>query len=154
MRLERYGALAVLESANPPKEIQAALRQIDPRLFLERQVTMAQEEVWCVVVDAGSSEPPITILEWRDENGDPIHDLYYGLVRRMERMQRDGLTLSKSVMRKNEELIEAHRKKSHDALMDLRSMIPSILGTRSVNFKRGVSLRMHRDKMRARGENV
>ena len=149
----RHGALYVVESANDSNELPRALKVLDDRLFLERQVTLTNEVVWCVVLDMN---PPMTVLEWRDEAGRPL-DLSWGIVERMRRMvaQGDARKLGEEVARRNHEMIERKRQESRAASREIvEDMLPSVLGKRSVVLPRGVGLRRARDKRRARGEKL
>jgi hypothetical protein len=56
----RHGALYVLRDRPNAESIQRALRDIDRRLFLEKQITYENDAVWCVVCDIGSGQPPVT----------------------------------------------------------------------------------------------
>lgn len=67
----RHGALYVVENAADKDWIDRLLRQLDPRLFCELQVTLDQEYVWCAVLNLGD-RPPFTVLEFRDPDGTPI----------------------------------------------------------------------------------
>lgn len=154
-RIVRHGALDVVQFVDKKDDILRALRQIDPALFLEKQVGFDGVPVWCVVVDVGSAQPPITLLEWRDGRGEPIYELTSGLVERVARMERDGAKLAQSAIRKNQERTERRRAETRQAYIDMQEeMMPSILGRRSVNLRRGVHLRMARDRQRRQGRNV
>lgn len=125
----RHGALYVVESPGDRDALQRELRSLDPRLFLERQMTLTQELVWCVVLNGDSSEPPLTILEWRDERDRPI-ELASGIVERVRRMMsRDAHGLARDVARKNHEMIEQRRQAHTEAYREIAlDMIPRIEG--------------------------
>ncbi len=152
----RHGALHVVESARPQQQVLRDLRSIDDRLFLEMQLTTAGEEVWCVVCDVGSGQPPITIMEWRDqETGRPIMELTSGLAERVSRMDRDGSRLSARVVRANEAKVEEQRRAAYDIYREIATdMVPRMRPTRSVVLPRSQSLRLARDKARGQGRNV
>lgn len=149
----RYGALDVVETPKDKNAIQHAIRQIDDRLFIEMQRTLRGEDVWCVVCPVGSDRPPITILEWRDENDEPIPHLASGLINRVERMERDGKRLSAAVMKANSDLIETQRRDTTGAYRDIVHDMQA-REHRSAVLPRSQSLRMSRDKERARGKKV
>jgi hypothetical protein len=110
MRIARHGALAVVEQAHPKDHVQRRLREIDPGLFLEKQITLTNEEVWCVCVDVGLDHPPITLLEWRDDDGRPIPYLSERIVARVAAFERDGRKLLARVVEENARLVERQRR--------------------------------------------
>lgn len=152
----RHGALTIVEQTRDRDWINRELRQIDPNLFVEKQLTYAGEEVWCVVCEVDSSHPPITILEWRDElSSRPIAELSSGLINRVARMERDGAKLAEHVKRLNAAKIERDRRDSYDKYREIAlDMVPRMSGLRSAVLPRGQWLRMSRDKMRAQGRKV
>lgn len=151
----RHGGLYVYETGSPRDAIARELKQIDNRLFLERQVTLDNKLVWCVVCDAGLDQPPITLLEYRDDSGEPISDLSDGVLRRMQRFERDGNKLHNRVLEANRRLQEEKRQQAHDQTRELvLDMVPRITRPRSVVLPRGQYLRRSRDAQRNRGEIV
>lgn len=156
MSTYRHGSLYVVEHAREKDEIQAALRKIDPRIFLEKQVTFEQEAVWCVVVEVGGDQPPMTIMEYRDEEtGKPIPDLGWRVVERVQKMDRDGGRLAAKVIRQNKERIDRARADARAHWEEIgKDFEQRMKPTRSAVLHRGQHLRRSRDKRRARGENV
>lgn len=155
MRISRYGALSVVEEAHPKDKVQAELQKLDDRLFLEKQITMANEEVWCVVVNVGLDQPPVTLMEWRDESGEPIPYLTDRIVSRVAAMERDGHKLYAKVIQANADKVEIDRKIALYQYEELgRDMGPRIEGKIRPVLPRSQALRMSRDKMRARGRKV
>ena len=151
----RHGALAVIEQAQPKDAVQRELKRLDDRLFLERQVTIDEDIVWCVVVDIGLGHPPVTILEWRDESGRPIPYLSSRLVSRVAAMDRDGAKLTARVIEHNARLVRERKEQSRREFEEIAAdMIPRMSGTRSAALPRGQHLRRSRDARRARGESV
>lgn len=151
----RHGALMIVEEAKPQNEILRALRQIDPRLFLERQLSLEGQAVWCVVCDVGSDYPPLTVLEWRDSSEHPIHELSSGIVERVARMERDGATLAASVIKKNSDRIERKKLETQAHWADLGTEFEQRMSPgHSAVLPRGQYLRRSRDKRRARGERI
>lgn len=150
----RHGALAVIEEAPAKDEIQRALRGLDERLFLEKQVTLANEIVWCVVVNVGSAVPPITILEWRDESNRPIPHLAWRLVQRVEQMDRSADKLRERVIEENARKIEADRKIADHAYEEIGRDAQKMSAGHSALLPRGQYLRMARDRMRAQGRKI
>jgi hypothetical protein len=150
----RHGALAVVEDPRSAAEVNADLRRIDPRLFCEQQVTLAGDVVWCVVVAVGGDIPPVTIHEWRDEQKRPL-PLSSGIVREVQRMERDGGKLAAEVIKHNRDLIDSRRQTADTAYREIQDdMMPRMKGTRSAALHRGQHLRRSRDKHRADGEKL
>lgn len=155
MNSYRHGSLYVVEEARDKNEILQELKRIDRRLFLEKQITFDQESVWCVVVDVGGDQPPITILEYRDENGKPIPDLGWRIIEKMQRMERDGQMLAAKVIRDNQRRIDRAREDARRHWEDLgREFEERMSPTRSAVLHRGQYLRRSRDKRRNRGEKI
>ena len=155
MNSYRHGALTIIESPKSHNEVLRALKSIDQRLFLERQVTIDDQAVWCVVVDLGTDEPPITILEWRDSDDHPIHELSSGIVDRVARMDRDPKALFARVQAINEKRRITKRQEAQAQWADMgadfgRRISPG----HSALLHRGQHLRRSRDRQRNMGRNV
>ena len=151
----RHGALHVIEQAAERDEVQRALRQLDERLFLERQLTLHMETVWCVCATVSPDEPPLTILEWRDpETSEPLQ-LSHGIVARMARMEREAGKLSASVLSQNAERIEARRRETRALWAELGAEADRLLHpAHSAVLPRGYHLRRSRDAKRNQGWRV
>lgn len=156
METYRHGALYVVEQTQDKKRIQDELKAIDPRLFVEKQITFDQESVWCVVVDVGSGHAPITILEYRDEEtGKPIPDLGHRIVDRVKRMDRDGARLAAKVIKQNQARVDRARADARAHWEDLgKEFQERMHPVRSAVLPRGQHLRRSRDKRRNRGEKI
>lgn len=105
----RHGALHVVQQASSKDAIQKRLKDIDRNLFLEKQITLENEEVWCVVVDVGIDHAPITLMEWRDSDGRPISYLAEGIIARVASMERDPAALRKRIDEANARMVERAR---------------------------------------------
>lgn len=153
----RHGALTVMSHERPDDIYKDALARIDRRLFLERQVTLAGEVVWCLVLDAGMDIGPVTLLEWRGRDGEPL-ELSSGILeeaRRMKQQLDSGEDVARNVMLANQRLIERRRLDSMSQYQDVvADMMPRMSGKRSAVLHRGVYLRRSRDKQRAQGAKV
>jgi hypothetical protein len=150
----REGSLYVVRDEAPPASISQSLKSIDPRLFLEQQVTYRNELVWCVVVDIGGDRPPITLMEWRDESGRPL-ELSSGIIDRMQRMDRDAKTLTAKVAEKNRVRDEIKTRDNEEQYRELGRDWNKVSGAGHAGLlPRGASLRMARDKARNRGEKI
>jgi hypothetical protein len=116
----RYGALHVLERSADTDAVQRRLRQLDPNLFLERQVTLDGEQVWCVMCTVGSERPPLCVFEWRDpETGAPIPVLSHGIVDRMAAMERDPFRLAQRVREQNTEFSRRQRERFAEQVREM-----------------------------------
>lgn len=154
MTTYRNGALYVVESASDSGQIARELKALDSRLFLERQMTLTNEVVWCVVMSLGD-QPPQTIMEWRGPRDEPI-ELSYGIVNRIkEMMGRDSYDLGKRAVERNNELMERRRKDSLAGYTEVFRQGERLLAPgHSALLPRGQGLRRSRDKERARGRKV
>lgn len=110
MRIARHGALHVVEQAHSKDWVQLELKKLDRALFLEKQITLDNEEVWCVCVDVGLDQPPVTLLEWRDDDGRPLPYLSERLVHRVGSMERDPAALKRRVQEANVAFAERQRR--------------------------------------------
>lgn len=158
MHSYRHGALEVLAHERPDDIYKREIKRIDKRLFLECQVTLIGEAVWCIVLDAGLDMGPVTLYEWRDRDGAPL-ELSSGILEEARRMKRSQLEapgeLMEGVVRRNQEMIERRRRDSMASYQEIVSdMLPRLTGKRSAVLHRGVHLRRSRDKQRAKGEKV
>jgi hypothetical protein len=149
----RHGALYVVESASSREPIVRALKQIDDRLFVERQATFDGEQVWVVNVDLGRDDPTgvVTLCEWRDGDGKPIPYLAEGLVRQVAQMERDGSKLNKKVIEANREFTERRRRRMEEETAEMTREIVSGIGWRKTTLPRGQNLYMARARQRAKG---
>lgn len=149
----RHGALLVLEQPRSQHEINVELRKLDPDFFVERQLTIDQQAVWCVCKSM-SDQPPVVMVEWRDERRRPL-ELSYGIVSRAQQLQRDPVALLESVISKNRAKQEELRRKTDEGYADAGADAePRITGKVRPVLHRGQHLRMSRDKRRERGEKV
>jgi len=119
MQTYRYGALHVVESAADSDAVQRDLKKIDPRLFLERQITLDQEQVWCVMCALDGDQPPLCVFEWRDPEGRAIPVLSSGIVDRMNQVERDPHVLNAKVKARNEEFQQMKRDAYNEQIYGL-----------------------------------
>lgn len=149
----RHGALYVVEHASSRDPIVKALKQIDDRLFVERQATFDDQWVWVVNIDLGRDDPDgiVTLLEWRDEQGKPIPYLSDGLVQRVAAMERDGSALHRKVIEANRRFTEQRRRELEQKVEDItRDIVPNI-GWRKTTLPRSRGLYLARARERANG---
>ena len=156
MHERRHGALHVVEQARPRDPIQAALRQIDPRLFVERQITLDGEQVWVVNVDLGRDDATgiVTLLEWRDEHGRPLPELSEGIVGQVARMERDGAVLHRKVIEANRNRTERGRRDLVAQTEEATKDVVAAMGWRKATSPRGRSLYIARSRQRESGIDV
>jgi hypothetical protein len=149
--------LAVCFNPTDEKTVARALRRLDDRLFLDPEVEThgpyGPYVYMTVKHHIGSGHPPICVLEWRDAHGPK--PLSLALVEQVKRQEGRMATAVKEVIeanaRKREEAIRAVGDGSYDVVMEGGK---SAAGKRSVNLPRSQSLRMARDKARAKGYKV
>jgi hypothetical protein len=134
------------------ESIARELRSLDQRLFLEKQITYQGDAVWCVVCDIGGGQPPVTLLEYRGRDREPI-PLDSGIIDRVRRMERDGEKLTRRSIEANRQMVETQQRRSRDAYEEIAiDMVPRIFDRKRPVLPRSQALRMSRDKRRARGE--
>lgn len=115
----RHGALRVLENAHTADYINARLREIDERLFVERQLTVADRyPVWCVCLTL-HGEPPATIYEHREENGTPIGYPTEAIVEKILAMKQRGPIDARELDRRNQERRAARRRQAYSAIPEM-----------------------------------
>lgn len=114
----RYGALYVSEDAQDFRVIDLALKQLDTRLFLERQINLDNVPVWTVQLDVGD-QVPVWVLDWVDDDDTPISEPTFGLVEQIKAMQQRGPVNSADHRRRNEELREARRQEARDEMREM-----------------------------------
>lgn len=115
----RHGALHVIETPRATSEINQGLQELHPGLFIEKQLTTEQEEVWCVVLDDGNNGL-VTVFEWRDPESDqPIPMLSDRIVQEMQRRKRRGPISMRAIVAENERLRQERMKEGHDQMIEL-----------------------------------
>lgn len=143
----------MVEHNHGRKDLERDLKAIDNRLFFEKQLTLEGEEVWCVVCDFSSDQPPVTLLEWRDSNGRPISELGSSIIPRVQKMERDHDALLARVREQNEKMVAEINRRRDEAYEEIaRDMIPRIQERGRPVLPRGVYLRQSRSRMREQGK--
>ena len=152
------GGLAVCFNPTDEKTVTAALRRLDDRLFLDPEVEThgpyGPYVYMTVKYHHGSGVPPTCVLDWREPDGrpKPLSLAMVDQVRRQEGAM--ARAVSEAIIaneRRRQEAIKAVGDGTYDVVMEGGH---SAAGKRSVNLPRSQSLRMARDKRRARGEKV
>lgn len=114
----RYGAFYVVEDAQSHQIIDAALKRLDPRLFLERQLTLDQEFVWTVQLDVGD-QVPVWVFDWRDDDDRAINEPTFRIVDEVAAMVKRGPISNEDHRRRNAELAERRRRDAMDEVAEL-----------------------------------
>jgi hypothetical protein len=154
MQSYRYGALTIVEQAGDKNAVQRDLQQIDPRLFLEKQLTLDNQEVWCVMCQLDGDQPPLCVFEWRDpDTNEAIPVLSSGIVNRMARMERDPIALSRRVHAQNEAFKLKQREKFSEHVRGFAEMQARSFRSHIV-LPRSPGLVMARRRQRRAGHNV
>ena len=156
--VSEVGGLAVMFNPADEKTVTRALSRLDDRLFLDPEVETvgpyAPYVYLTVKYHLGSGHPPSTVLEWREPDGRP-KPLSLALVEQVKRQEGAMATAFADAMIANEKKRQAAIKAVGDEAFEIaRSGGKSAAGTKSVNLPRSQSLRMARDKQRARGDKV
>lgn len=138
------------------RTIDAALREIEPNLFLDKEIDQQGRLFYTACLHNGERAPnPITVaVDWRESDGSP-KPLSEGLVYEIKKMQQAGGVNIDSIMRRNNAL----RVKRDDERMQIQEEIArdfdrhKKLGNFAI-VPRSQGLRMSRDRMRRRGEKA
>lgn len=122
----QLGALTVVQDTRDRAQINKRLKHIDERLFVELQLTFADEQVWCVVEDTGEqrgAERFVVVYEFRDANDRPIAHLTDAVVHEMQRRAREGTgnarVAGEIVRRRNRERLERLRADAQEQSEDI-----------------------------------
>jgi hypothetical protein len=155
-RLVDYGNLVT--PTLDQKAIDAALKRLDERLFLDPEVDVTQSYLYFTVkYHVAGDQPPVLILEWRHppQNGhigEP-KELSYGIVEAVKQREGGSEGLVERVIAKNRERQERiDRDKVENLLEVMQDIAPRLKPTRSAVLHRGEHLARSRRKRRARGE--
>lgn len=155
--VSHVGGLAVMWSRQDTRTVEAALRRLDDRLFLDPEYEPHGPHgpyvFMTVKYHLGSGRPPSMVCEWRDSYGPK--PLSLGLVEQVKRQEGVMASAFREALAANERIRQDAVKAVGDGAFDVvRDGGLSAAGKRSVNLPRSQSLRMARDKARARGEKV
>ena len=144
--------LVLAEHGMDTAALERELKRRDPLLSLQGWPSLEHGcVVWRVVRDAGPDRPPETVCVWQSERGQP-YPLSSGLLELVDRLDRNtrGVHVSEDELNARRERAQLRQQeRDNDALVDDwspkhgRPVLP-----------RSQSLRMARDKRRAKGENV
>jgi hypothetical protein len=142
--------LIVQEYGMDYASIERALKRRDPLLSLQGWPSQAHGcLIWKVVRDAGSERPPDTVCVWQSDRGEP-YPLSSGILDMVDRLDKN--TRHEHV---SEDELNARRAReaAKQADRDREALIDDHLFKHGIPvLPRSQSLRMARDKRRARGE--
>jgi hypothetical protein len=147
LRTYEHSGIHVVQRPRDKDWIQTTIRQLDRRLFVEMQMVHSGELVWCVMLDCGDAQPPMCLLEWRDDRGDPIPHLSEGIVGEIQRMMRRGPVDVQAIDEANRQLIARREQESSEAYQDIANDFLKIAG-RSSTVHRSAQLAATRRKQR------
>jgi hypothetical protein len=146
----RAGGLLVAELGMDGTSLERELRKRDPLLSLQGWPSATHGCIlWRVVREAGPDRPPETVAVWQSESGEPypLSSGLLDLVDRLDRNSRHSHRGEDELERQRRAEVARQLERDNEALRD------------DWNFRHGrpvlhrsVSLRMARDKARARGE--
>jgi len=148
--VERHvGGLVLAEDSMDVAALERDLRRRDPLLALQGWPSLEHGcIVWRVVRDAGLGRPPETVCVWQSERGEP-YPLSSGLLELVDRLDRNS-----RVVYASEDSIEQQRRLARDRQVarDNEALAAdwNPKHGRPV-LPRSQSLRMARDKQRAKG---
>lgn len=132
--------------------IERALKQRDPDLSLQGWPSQTHNCIlWKVVRYAGPDRPPDTVCIWQSDRGEP-YPLSSGLLDKVDRLDKNSRSVYVSDDELNQRKRERETKGKQDAYDDLAHDWDSKHGRPML--PRSQSLRMARDKQRARGKKI
>lgn len=145
----RHGALSVLETPHTKDHINRELKQLDSRLFIELQRTIADPEpIWVVNIDL-ANDGIYAIHEHRDGNGVGIGYPTHRMVEEIQRMMQRGPIDVKELDRRNKAKRERRRREIYAGLREnANDRQKSAHPIHSALLPRGQSLRIARSKQR------
>lgn len=149
MHLSQRNGLYVVEQGSDFGAIDAALAEIDHRLYLSWEVDARYGDprdgarVYRVLYDRGD-QPPATVAEWRNEYGAPL-PLSSGLVELVKSLRpRDGVDLERAQRANEEKAARETADFERDVDEIAADMGPRISDKRSAVLHRGQHLRLAR----------
>jgi hypothetical protein len=159
VHLRRQGDLVVAERDRLADQINRRLKEIDGRLFLEKQIRLRdQKPCWHVMFVGSLDREPDVLFEWSGPDGAPLElswSVYDRVVAgRLDRSPRAKLAQreAEAANQRKRDGMEAWAQNEHEQIA--REVVPMRSPMHSALLPRGVYLRMHRDRMRARGRKV
>jgi len=153
---ERGSGLLLFEQAASDSEIRRLLKRLDPDLVLGVSVD-ARHQAYCWKVGLRQGDrPALWLFDWRTNVEDPLsapRPLSTSIVDEAASRRIDSRRPVVDPLKANDELIEKLDAEEDEIVRDIARDVRRRAG-RITPAKPSVRLRMTRDKMRARGENV
>jgi hypothetical protein len=141
----RHGSLRVLETPHTQNYINARLREVDERLFLERQLTVADRyPVWCVCLTL-RGEPPMCIYEHRTDDGTPIGYPTEAIVEKVREMKQSGPVDARELDRRNQAKRDERRRTAYSKIPEMAKDMAR-LSTKELPALRGGSPKILADR--------
>ncbi len=150
MRVHYHGGLAVAWSETDRREIDRALERLERGLFLDPEIDPSFGCLfWTVKHWIGSGQPPLLVLDWRTEDGEPL-PLSFALVEQVKRQEGRADGAAERALAANERLKAQAQREVEDARDEI-----------AADFERGSHYVVHRSpglartraKMRAAGKS-
>ena len=144
------GGLVVSEYGADQATIERELKKRDPLLSLQGWPSQTHQTIlWKVVRFSGGDRPPETVCVWQSDRGEP-YPLSSGLLNLVDRLDRNSRSQHVGEDDRNAEL-ERQRQRANELANEGIIDNTTFKHGRPV-LPRSQSLRMSRDKARARGE--
>ena len=159
MHIRRHGDLVVAERDRLSDQINRKLKEIDSRLFLEKQIRLRdQHPCWYVMFEGDLSGAPDALFEWSGPDGVPL-ELSWSIVDRviagrLDRSPRAPIAHTAAMAANDAKRKEMDEDSMYEHLEIARELIPKRGPGYSPVLHRGVGLRMSRDKKRSQGWKI
>lgn len=118
MLSHRGQTLHVVETPREKWYVEARIKRLDPRLFVEKQIDLDQREVWTVQLDGQLGGEIQTIFEWRTPDGTPIAELTERVVDEVQRIMANPLNVQ-AIIAHNEALKEKRRQERQEVVREM-----------------------------------
>lgn len=137
------------------RAVHAALQQLEPNLFLNKEIDRYGRLFYTACLFNGDRAPdPITVVvDWRETDDTP-KPLSQGLVYEIEKMMRAGGVSVEAIMRRNNEMRVKKDDERQQQAEDIAKDFERHKNTGFAIVPRSQGLRMSRDRMRRRGHKV
>jgi len=119
VHLSQHRGLVVAEHAVDERAVAAALKRLDDRLILAREIDQRHGcEVWVVVRFQGRDRDAEPICDWRDDSGRPL-PLSHRLVDKVASLRADSRAGHVDVAAANDKLVEANHREIADVVDEI-----------------------------------
>jgi hypothetical protein len=152
MNTYRLGNLYVAAARPEERELQRAVMELDPELYVDKEMSAFGSILWSVKRNMGD-RPPEPIFWWTDDRGRPL-PLAWGIIEKLKSLEGAGLASERAKQANQDLRAEIEKDADYGYEEIARQDVPRLAGTRSAGLQRGQHLRRTRDKQRSRGEKV